>query len=143
MVRPICFMIMPYGVKPTLQPARSEAPDKVDFDRLWAAAYRPAIEQLGYEAVRADQDLGALIITEMIERLAFSDLVLADVSIGNANVYYEIGVRHAASACGCVMLGADWAEPLFDLNQMRQLRLPLPMTNDWPSPFMVVWSTAS
>lgn len=128
MVRPICFMIMPYGVKPTLQPAHSAAPDKVDFDHLWAMAYRPAIEQLGYEPVRADQDLGALIIAEMIERLALSDLVLADVSIGNANVYYEIGVRHAASARGCVLLGADWAEPLFDLDQMRQLRLPLPTT---------------
>ena len=127
-MKPICFMIMPYGVKPTLQVAGGTAPAEVNFDRLWAAAFRPAIEQLGYEPVRADQDLGALIINEMIERLALSDLVLADVSIGNANVYYEIGVRHAASREACVMVGASWAQPLFDLNQMRQLRFPLPAT---------------
>jgi hypothetical protein len=32
----------------------------------------------------------------MIERLAISDLVLADVSIPNGNAYYEVGIRHAA-----------------------------------------------
>ena len=35
------------------------------------------------------------IIRDMIERLALSDMVLADVSIPNANVFYEVGVRHA------------------------------------------------
>src|SRR5262249_42372030 len=43
----------------------------------------------------------------------------------NANVYYEIGVRHAAQPTGCVLVGADWARPVFDLAQMRQLRYPL------------------
>lgn len=126
MVRPICFMIMPFGVKPTQLSDDGKAPDKVDFNRLWDAALRPAITQLGYEAVRADQDAGALIINEMIERLALSDLVLADVSIGNANVYYEVGIRHTANRQGCVLIGADWAKPLFDIDQMRQLRYPLP-----------------
>jgi hypothetical protein len=46
--------------------------------------------------VRADQDTGALIITQMVERLYFADLVLADMTIPNGNVYYEVGVRHAA-----------------------------------------------
>jgi len=83
---PICFMVMPYSTKPTGAPAGSGAPDKVNFDRLWEAALRPAIQNAGYEAVRANEDIGALIINEMIERLAISDLVLADVSIPNGNV---------------------------------------------------------
>jgi hypothetical protein len=58
--------------------------------------------------VRADQDTGALIITQMIERLYFADLVLADMTIPNGNVYYEVGVRHAAKEIGCVLLAADW-----------------------------------
>ena len=76
--------------------------------------------------MRADQDLGAAIIKEMIERLAISDLVIADVTTPNGNVYYEIGVRHAAKATDCVMIAADWTRPLFDINQMRQVRYPLP-----------------
>ena len=62
----------------------------------------------------------------MIERLAISDLVLADVSIPNGNVYYEVGIRHAAQSQGCIMTAAPWAKPLFDIDQMRQIRYPLP-----------------
>src|SRR5947209_10416936 len=126
MPRPICFMIMPYGTKSTSPVTGADVPEKVDFDRLWEAALRPAIFKAGYEPVRANEDVGALIITEMIERLAISDLVLADVSIPNGNVYYEVGIRHAAQRRGCVMTSATWAKPLFDIDQMRQIRYPLP-----------------
>jgi tetratricopeptide (TPR) repeat protein len=127
MPRPICFMIMPYSTKPTGAPAGTGAPDKVNFDRLWEAALRPAIDKAGYEPVRANEDIGALIITEMIERLAISDLVLADVSIPNGNVYYEVGIRHAAQKNGCILTAATWSKPLFDIDQMRQIRYPLPV----------------
>jgi hypothetical protein len=50
-----------------------------------------------------------------------SDLVVADITIGNANVYYEIGVRHAAQQYGCVLVSADWAKVLFDIDQMPRL----------------------
>ena len=126
MPRRICFMIMPYSTKSTGAGAGSEAPDKINFDRLWEAALRPAIDKAGYEPVRANEDVGALIIQEMIERLAISDLVLADVSIPNGNVYYEVGIRHAAQKQGCIMPAATWAKPLFDIGQMRQIRYPLP-----------------
>jgi tetratricopeptide (TPR) repeat protein len=119
-------MIMPYGIKATTIPAGSGAPDKVNFDRLWEAALRPAIDQAGYEPVRANEDIGSLIITEMIERLAISDLVLADVSIPNGNVYYEVGIRHAAQKQGCILTSATWSKPLFDIDQMRQIRYPIP-----------------
>jgi hypothetical protein len=127
MPHPVCFMIMPYGKKSTGALANAGAPDKVDFDRLWEGALRPAINKAGYEAVRANEDFSALIITEMMERLAISDLVLADVSIPNGNVYYEVGIRHAAQRQGCVMIAATWSRPLFDLDQMRQIRYPLPV----------------
>ena len=55
MPRPICFMIMPYATKPTGAPAGVGAPEKVNFDRLWDAALRPAIDQAGYEPVRRER----------------------------------------------------------------------------------------
>ena len=125
MPRPICFMVMPFGTK-AVEPRVENAPDKIDFDALWNKAYLPVITALGYEPVRADQDTGASIILEMLERLFFSDLVVADMTVPNGNVYYEIGIRHASRATGCVLVSADWARPLFDVNQMRRLTFPLP-----------------
>jgi tetratricopeptide repeat protein len=60
-----------------------------------------------------------------IQQLAVADLVVADISLGNANVYYEVGVRHAAAERGCALIAADWAKPVFDLAQMRRLQYPL------------------
>ncbi len=93
---------------------------------MWEAALRPAIDKAGYEPVRANEDIGALILDEMIERLAISDLVIADLSIPNGNVYYEVGIRHAAPRQGCLLTSADWANPLFDAAQMRRITYPLP-----------------
>ena len=61
----------------------------------------------------------------MIKSLVYSDVVLADASISNANVYYEIGVRHASNKVGCVIVQADWTLPAFDIQQMRTIRFPL------------------
>ena len=79
--------------------------------------------------MRADQDTGALIINQMLERLYFADLVLADMTIPNGNVYYEVGIRHAAQKKGCVLLAAEWSKPLFDIAQMRTIRYPMPEGN--------------
>ncbi|HEX2224696.1 MAG TPA: tetratricopeptide repeat-containing protein [Thermoanaerobaculia bacterium] len=123
--RSICFMVMPFSKKDTQAPV-GKGPATLSFDSLWEKALKPLIEELGYLPVRADQDLGALIVHEMLERLAISDLVLADLSIPNGNVYYEIGVRHAAKERGCVLIGADWSRPLFDVDQLRRVVYPLP-----------------
>jgi Tetratricopeptide Repeats-Sensor len=122
---PIAFMVMPFDVKRTGL-GETDVPPEIDFDALWERVHRPVLEELGYRPVRADQDVGALIIKEMIERLTLADLVVADLTLPNANVYYEIGVRHAAKKVGCVLISADWSNPVFDLAQMRQLRFPLP-----------------
>jgi len=121
----VCFMIMPFGRKATQVEPSSSAPGEIDFNPLWDRAFAPTIQSLGYDPVRADQDTGALIVTQMIERLYFADLVLADMTIPNGNVYYEVGVRQAAKRTGCVLLAADWSKPLFDVAQLRTVRYPL------------------
>ncbi|MBZ9919989.1 hypothetical protein LB517_15185 [Mesorhizobium sp. BR1-1-12] len=123
MPRPLCFMVMPYGRKPT-QVEQGSGPGDIDFNALWDKAYVPVIEELGYEPNRADQDTGALIITQMPERLYFADLVLADMTIPNGNVYYDLGIRHAAREKGCVLLAADWSKRLFNVTQCERLHTP-------------------
>ena len=120
---PIALMVMPHGRRPT---DRSEdgVPAEIDFDALWLRVYRPVLQDLGYQPEQADADVASLIITEMIQRLEPGDLVVADLTLPNANVY-EVGVRYAGGRTGCVLTAADWARPVFDLAQMRQARFPL------------------
>jgi hypothetical protein len=125
---PVCFMIMPNGRKAT-QADAGRGSAEIDFNALWDNGYVPVIKALGYEPVRADQDTGALIVNEMLERLYFADLVLADMTIPSGNVYYEVGIRHAAQKTGCVLLAADWSKQLFDVVQMRTVKYPLPEGN--------------
>ena len=84
-------MIGPYGRKPTN--GGSGAPLEIDFDALWDRALAPTVHSMGYEPTRADMDTGGLILHQMFRRLSLADLVLADLTIPNGNVYYEVGVR--------------------------------------------------
>ena len=113
-------MVMPFNKKPV--PDHGE----IDFDALWDRAFAPLLRDLGYDPIRADADLGASIIADMLIRLTASDLVIADLSLANTNVYYEVGIRHAARKPGCVLIAAEWARPQFDLDQIRRLSYPLP-----------------
>lgn len=69
-LRPICFMVMPFGTKDRCE--RAASAEVVDFDVLWRVVIAPALESMGYRAVRVDQDTGAVIVKEMLERLFFA-----------------------------------------------------------------------
>lgn len=123
-MKKIAFVAMPFKTKETgLDPGKG--PTEVDFDALWDEAFYPALDALGYRPIRADNQDGSVIVKDMLEQLVFADLVLADISIPNGNVYYETGVRHAAREKGCILISANWARPLFDLAQLRQMRYTL------------------
>jgi tetratricopeptide (TPR) repeat protein len=113
-------MVMPFNTKST------PAGDEIDFDALWDRAFAPLLREIGYDPIRADEDLGASIIADMLIRLTASDLVVADLSLANPNVYYEVGVRHAAREPGCVLIAAEGASPSFDFEQIRRVPYPLP-----------------
>ncbi len=124
-LRPVCFMVMPFRKRKVTGPTGEGAPKEIDFDALWDKAYRPAIKDAGYTPIRADFDTGSVIVKDMLERLAFADLVVADVSLPNGNVYYEVGLRHAARETGCIMFAATWSRQLFDIEQFTSVRYAL------------------
>jgi hypothetical protein len=124
-LKKIAFVAMPFGVKAT-GVAPGKGPAEIDFDALWDKSIFPALSDLEYLPIRADNQTGSVIIKDMLEQLVFADLVLVDVSIPNGNVYYEAGVRHAARETGCILISAEWARPLFDLAQITGLRYPFP-----------------
>jgi hypothetical protein len=82
-----CFIVAPIGESDSAVRKRS--------DQVLRHIIRPALETAGYQAVRADEisDPGN-ITTQILSRLTESDLVVADLTGHNPNVYYELGIRH-------------------------------------------------
>ncbi|MGH7340573.1 MAG: hypothetical protein ACREKH_08805, partial [Candidatus Rokuibacteriota bacterium] len=105
--RPHAFVAMPFGTKPgPKDPASTDREAKaplIDFNRVYAEYIEPALRSAGFESFRADQEVRAGDIrTDMFQELLVADLVIADLTIDNPNVWYELGVRHALRARGVV-----------------------------------------
>lgn len=135
--RPHAFVAMPFGRKPLSKRADASAaegpPDTIDFDRVYTEYIRPALEQAGFEPFRADEETrGGDIRTDMFQELLVADMVVADLTIDNPNVWYEIGVRHALRARGVVLVCGGRAPTAFDLYTDRKLRYGL--ANGGPDP---------
>jgi len=116
-MKPHAFIAMPFGTKP--------GPDgqPIDFNRVYAEFLKPALEATGLEVFRADQEQRAGDIrTDMFQELLMADLVLADLTLENPNVWYELGVRHALRARGVVLVAGGKVPMAFDLYTDRKLR---------------------
>ncbi len=114
------FVAMPFGTK--------EGPDgqSIDFNRVYTEYVRPALHAAGLDVLRADEEERAGDIrTDMFQELLIADLVLADLTIPNPNVWYELGVRHALRARGVVIVCGGKVTTAFDLYTDRKLRYGL------------------
>jgi hypothetical protein len=117
---PLCFVVMPFGIK------RGGRGTAVDFDQVYAELLAPAIRKARLEPLRGDQELvGGLIHKPMFERLILSDYAVVDLTTANANVFYELGVRHAVRPYSTVLVSAELGHLPFDLAPERVLRYTL------------------
>ncbi len=97
----MCFIAMPFGSR------AAESGMIIDFDRVHFFI-RQGAEAAGLEAIRADfEPAGGFIHKPMLERLLVAEYVVADLTLANPNVMYEVGVRHGASARATLLLCAD------------------------------------
>jgi hypothetical protein len=123
--RPLCFVVMPFGAKPDPR----GGPD-IDFNRIYEAGIRPAIEDAGMEPCRADGELaGGLIDQAMYERIVLAEYVVADLSTINPNVMYELGVRHMARPATTLPIFAIGHALPFDVSHTRGLPYQLGAQN--------------
>jgi hypothetical protein len=110
------FVVSPFGRKEVRAARDGEPAVEVDFDELYALLLRPALEKAGFAAFRADEEPAAGDIrTDMFFELVTADAVLADISILNPNVFYELGVRHGVAPSGVYMVHAGWSRRPFDV----------------------------
>jgi tetratricopeptide (TPR) repeat protein len=123
--RPHAFVAMPFGVKPGPRGADGQfldpALETIDFNRVYRDLIAPALELAGLEPFRADQEKSAGdIIPDMFQELLVADLVVADLTIDNPNVWYELGIRHALRSRGVVIVSGR-VTPAFDTITQRKL----------------------
>jgi tetratricopeptide (TPR) repeat protein len=113
---PLCFVLMPFGRKP------DAAGVMIDFDAVYREIIAPAIADAGLEPIRADEETtGGIIHKPMFERLVLCEFAVADLTSANANVFYELGVRHAARPFATVQIFAGCSRLPFDVALLRAL----------------------
>lgn len=116
MSRAVCFVLMPFGRKP------DEQGRIIDFDAVYRDVIAPAVEAAGLLCIRADEEQGLGVIHRlMFERLLLSEYAIADLTLLNTNVYYELGIRHAMRPQTTVLTMAELTRLPFDVANLRAL----------------------
>ncbi|OQY33595.1 MAG: hypothetical protein B6I38_03410 [Anaerolineaceae bacterium 4572_5.1] len=114
--RPHAFVVMPFGQKPGFEG------QIIDFNAIYHDLIKPSLEDAGFEPFRADEEtVSGDILTDMFQELLLADLVICDMSIDNANVFYEVGVRHAMRKRGVVHIQSGRAYMPFDIFNVRTI----------------------
>ena len=106
------FIIRPFGTKAG-----------IDFDKVEHELIDPVLAATGIQGRTTGEIVAAGNIREdMFQLLLISDLVIADISIHNANAYYELGIRHALREKRTFLIrakGSNTEEVPFDLRTDR------------------------
>lgn len=110
-----CFVILPWS-------DAGESADGPDFIAIFDDLIRPVLEDLNLDIIRADRvSRSGLIHKEMIENLLEADVVIADVTLGSPDVFFELGIRQTARRAGTVILRHARAATPFSISGMRAL----------------------
>jgi cellulose biosynthesis protein BcsQ len=110
------FIIRPFGIK------KDGKGNDIDFNEVSEKLIAPALAAIDAQG-RETLDIleSGNIRIDMFRRLLTADLVVADVSIHYANVFYELGIRHALREHGTVLLRSDADYFPFDLQTDQYL----------------------
>src|SRR5579864_4145820 len=105
------FIVRPFGIQ-----------REIDFDAVERDLIAPALSRLDITG-RTTGDIvrAGSIRADMFQLLLTADIVIADMSIHNANVFYELGVRHALRDKRTFLIRANVDDVPFDLKTDRYL----------------------
>jgi hypothetical protein len=104
--RPKCFVAMPMSDVPGVA-------TKDQWDSMYRKVFVPPIRAAGFDAIRSEPTRGSLI-KGIIDELWSADAMLADLTGQKANVFYELGVRHALRG-NTIVIAQDARDIPFDL----------------------------
>lgn len=111
-----CFFIAPIG--------EEDSETRKWSDKVLNFIVQPAIKSLGYgKPERSDMiAMPGSITLDIVQRLVEYDLVIADLTGRNPNVYYELAIRHATQK-PVVHIIREGEEIPFDLKDARTIKI--------------------
>ncbi|MFB9407305.1 hypothetical protein [Dactylosporangium matsuzakiense] len=108
-----CFVIAPIGDE--------GSPTRVRSNKVMRYLIKPVVEEMGFVAERGDEiNKVGYITSEVIDRIISDDLVIADLTDLNPNVFYELAVRHAVRKPFVQLIEHTQVLP-FDVHGMRTI----------------------
>ncbi|WP_439817697.1 hypothetical protein [Zavarzinia sp. CC-PAN008] len=108
-----CFVICPIGIGDV----------RTRSDDLYNNVVKPICEEFGYRAARiVDDNQPGEITPKIIESIFESDLVIADLTGRNPNVFYELALRHFV-AKPYIHLISDINELPFDIKDINVINI--------------------
>jgi hypothetical protein len=101
---PKAFVIMPFDA---------------EFTPIYEQLIKPALEAVGYDVHRADSFFDQEnILRDIVRGISEASLVVAELTIPNPNVYYELGLCHALKI-PAILIAQSMDEIPFDLRSYR------------------------
>lgn len=94
-----------------------------DFDDLYKDVIKPQCDELGLQAVRADEYYtSSPIIQDIVNEIGEASIIICDVTMDNPNVFYELGYAHALQKPIILLADKDKRERLpFDISGYRTI----------------------
>ncbi|MBC2771210.1 nucleoside 2-deoxyribosyltransferase [Pusillimonas minor] len=112
--RPFVFVLMPFHH---------------DFQDIYKLGIKQTAEELGLRAERVDEQLYEEPMLERIyQQIKAADIIIADMTKQNPNVFYEVGYAHAKGK-RCILLTQNASDIPFDLKQHRHIVYAGSITN--------------
>ncbi len=97
-----CFVIIGYGKKTSYINGKVRL---LDLDETYSILIKPVFEALNIPCYRAiDKNINGSIDRLMLQEIKNADIALVDISTLNANVMWELGVRHALKPKHTIMI---------------------------------------
>jgi hypothetical protein len=112
------FIIRGFGKK------KDSSGVEIDFDKVQAELIEPAMKACGLAGgTTATEEDSGNIREDMFALILEADLVICDITVHNANVFYELGIRHALRKKHTVLLRGEGSadKTPFDLSTDRYL----------------------
>lgn len=121
-----CFVLMPFGGW---------------NDVVYEKGIAPAAKASGFRPIRADEIKGpSTIISDIWEHVKEAAVLVAEMTLRNPNVFYELGLAHALGK-PVVLMSQSLDDVPFDLRGTRVV-LYAPHKPDWPAVLQKSLTTA-
>jgi len=119
-----CFIISSIGEK------NSET--RINADEKFDLVFEPVLKELGFDKVERADKIGSpgSISYDIVNHIINSDLVIADVSDLNPNVFYELAIRNAIQK-PVVVIKAEGQKMPFDIYDKRAISLDMTNARQW------------